>query len=87
MSHVYGSPIDVNEIRSACFTRASEWTPPTADELRIMLNALNLSQVGFSRMIGVSDRAIRRWVDGEKPIGYSAWCILAEEAGIRGIWK
>lgn len=87
MSHEYGSPTDINGIRETCFTSAEAWTAPTGDELRIMLHAVSLSQTAFARMVGVSDRTVRRWTEEGKEIAYSAWCVLAEEAGIKAIWK
>ena len=40
----------------------------TADELREILRRLDISQAGFARAIGVSNRMVRYWIAGKYPI-------------------
>lgn len=40
----------------------------TPEQLKTKLSELGLSQVGLARLIGVSDRQVRRWVRGDTPI-------------------
>lgn len=40
----------------------------TSSELRSALEALTLSQVKLSQVIGLDPRTVRRWVLGETPI-------------------
>lgn len=87
MSFTYASTADLNLIRSTCFQPARTWTPPTADEFRIMLNVLGYSQTTFAAIIDVTDRTVRRWAKGEKPIAYSAWCVMCTQAGLPSIWS
>ena len=47
----------------------------TPTELRTALARLNLSQVGAAKMVGISDRTMRRYISGKYPI--PAWLPLA----------
>lgn len=40
----------------------------TADEYRAALAALDLSQVGAARLLGVDERTSRRWANGERDV-------------------
>ena len=40
----------------------------TADQYRNALAALDLSQVGAARLLGVDERTSRRWANGERDI-------------------
>jgi DNA-binding transcriptional regulator YiaG len=40
----------------------------TADEFRETLHKFDISQAGFARAIGVSDRIVRYWISGRYPI-------------------
>ena len=40
----------------------------TADELREILHKFDISQAGFARAIGVSNRMVRYWIAGKYPI-------------------
>ena len=40
----------------------------TANELRDTLRKFDISQAGFARAIGVSDRIVRYWIAGKYPI-------------------
>lgn len=87
MNFTYSTEADLNKIRASCFQPAWNWTPPTADEFRLMLNVLGYSQTTFAYVIDVTDRTVRRWARGEKPIAYSAWCVLCTQAGLPPIWS
>jgi DNA-binding transcriptional regulator YiaG len=43
-------------------------TQMTADELRETLHRFDISQAGFARAIGVSNRMVRYWIAGKYPI-------------------
>jgi DNA-binding transcriptional regulator YiaG len=43
-------------------------TTVTADELRETLHRFDISQAGFARAIGVSNRMVRYWIAGKYPI-------------------
>lgn len=87
MAAHYPSSGALDAIRKECFCAASVWLPPTPDEIRSMLEALGISQEGLGRLLGINGRTVRRWVQGENEIAYSAWCVLCEEAGIPRIWR
>jgi DNA-binding transcriptional regulator YiaG len=40
----------------------------TSDELRETLRRFDISQAGFARAIGVSNRMVRYWIAGKYPI-------------------
>jgi len=86
MSYTYGKKTDLNQVRASCFQPATSWTPPTPEELRIMLSVLGYSQTTFAALIDVTDRTVRRWASGEKQIAYSAWCVMCTQAGLPHIW-
>lgn len=86
MTFTYATTRDLNQIRATCFQPATSWTPPTAEEFRIMLSVLGCSQTTFAYMIDVTDRTVRRWASGEKQVAYSAWCIMCIQAGLPPIW-
>jgi DNA-binding transcriptional regulator YiaG len=46
-------------------------TPAT---FRATLQALNLSQQAFARLVGANPRTIRRWALGEQPV--AAWAVV-----------
>ena len=75
------------EIRYQCLKSAKEWTTLTGEEVRIALAMANWSGVEFARRINTNDRTVRRWLGGEQPIPYVAWCVLCVEANLGAIWK
>lgn len=40
----------------------------TATDFRSAIERLGLSQVGASRVLGVSDRAVRQWIAGDRSV-------------------
>lgn len=86
MSYTYATKSDLNQVRASCFQPASSWTPPTAQEFRIMLSVLGYSQTTFAGLIDVTDRTVRRWASGDKQVAYSAWCVMCTQAGLPHIW-
>ena len=40
----------------------------TAADFRATLSSLGLSQVGAARLLGVTDRVVRMWVAGDRPV-------------------
>ena len=76
-----------NHVREACLVALSEWAEPEGPEVKAALRLAAWSEVEFSRQIGVNDRTVRRWTAGERPIPYTAWCILAAQAGFGLIWQ
>ena len=48
----------------------------TPDELRTQLARLGLTQTGAARLLGVSDRTVRYWAAGEKPIPKSVEMLM-----------
>jgi len=77
-----GSSIDPSRLTSVTY-----WKPPEGKEIRTALQLAGWSGEEFARRIGVNGRTVRRWVLNEKPIAYTAWCILCIEAGLGKIWK
>lgn len=82
---VYGA--SVSEVRAECLVAHASWVPPTGDEVRAALAMASWSLEEFARRIGVAGRTVRRWVSDEKPITYSAWCVLAVQAGLGQVWN
>lgn len=76
-----------DHVREACLVSLSGWTEPEGSEVKSALRLAGWSEVEFSRQIGVNDRTVRRWTAGERPIPYTAWCMLAAQAGFGFIWQ
>lgn len=72
--------------RSETLCGKPDWAAPNPDELRAVLKMAGWTGEEFSRRIGVDSRTVRRWTLGEKPIAYTAWCILCVQAGLGNIW-
>ena len=70
-----------------CLNQASNWTPPTGDEIRTVLSMAGWSGVECAKKINTNDRTVRRWLGNELPIPYAAWCVLCTEANLDEIWK
>ncbi len=77
------------EVRSDCLLPAGEgWQQPTADEVREILKAANMTGGSASKFLGLSNtRVIRRWTGGDDYIPYSAWALLCAAAGLGNIWQ
>lgn len=75
------------KVRLECLNQASNWAPPTGDEIRMVLSMAGWSGVEFAKKVNTNDRTVRRWIGNELPIPYAAWCILCVEANLGEIWK
>ncbi len=75
------------EIRPECLQKAARWVVPTVEEIKAVLAMTGWSGVEFSRKIDTNDRTVRRWLSGDQPIPYAAWCVLCVEANLGQIWK
>ena len=75
------------DIRPESLSSASDWKPPTGDEIRAALSMAGWSGVEFAKTINTNDRTVRRWIGNELPIPYSAWCVLCVEANLGEIWR
>lgn len=75
------------KIRPECLQACLGWVPPTGDEVKAALVMAGWSRDDFRVILGVTDRTVRRWVNNEKDISYSAWCVLAVQAGLGQIWN
>lgn len=58
------------------------YRPPTADELREVTRMLALTGSQAGLLLGVTSRAIRKWIGGESDVPYSAWRLLLIHAGL-----
>lgn len=74
-------------IRSECLTALPKWVAPTGEEIKLALSMAGWSGEGFSRLIGVDGRTVRRWTSNEKSIPFSAWAIVCLQAGYGRIWE
>lgn len=75
------------EIRPECLQGPENWSTPTGPEIKTALAIAGWSGVEFSRRIDTNDRTVRRWLSGDQPIPYAAWCVLCVEANLGQIWK
>lgn len=77
------------DIRGSCFQKFPQWTPPTPNEIRILIEASKMTQKQTSEYIGLKDidgRAFRRFSSGETTIPYSYWVLLCMYVGIERFW-
>ena len=44
-------------------------------------------QSDLARLLGVSDRTVRRWIGGDSAIPYAAWALLCDFGNLGQIWK
>lgn len=80
------SYVEQVSIRPEALCGHQYWAVPSPDEVRAVLRMSNWSGEEFSKRIGVENRTVRRWTAGDKPINYSAWCVLCLQAGLGHIW-
>lgn len=59
-----------------------EYRPPTGEELKHFQSAVGLSVFDAAEMLGVSDRTIKKWRSGERPVSNGAWRLLLIEYGL-----
>lgn len=50
----------------------SKYVPPTPNELRAILKALNLTGAATGKLLDVSDRTVRRWTSGERELSFAS---------------
>ena len=62
--------------------RDENYESPTGDEVRAVLTYAGLTGAEAGLMVGVSDRAIRRWTGGDRVISYAAWRLLLIYSGL-----
>lgn len=74
-------------IRPECLQKPALWAAPTGEEIKAALAIAGWSGVELSRRIDTNDRTVRRWLSGDQPIPYAAWCVLCAEANLGQIWK
>ncbi len=74
-------------IREVCLTPLRGWVAPQGVEIKAALQLAGWSGEEYARQIGVDGRTVRRWVGDEKTIPYTAWCVLAVQAGLGLIWQ
>jgi DNA-binding transcriptional regulator YiaG len=58
------------------------YMPPTPAEFRAVNQLLGLTGSQAGTLLGVTSRAIRKWIGGESDVPYSAWRLLLIEAGL-----
>lgn len=75
------------DIHPECLQKPTLWVTPSGQEIKAALAMAGWSGVEFSRRISVNDRTVRRWLSGELPIPYVAWCVLCVEANLGKIWQ
>lgn len=61
----------------------------TADDLRDMLTALELTQNDAARLLGVHERSMRHWCMGDRPVPETVRRLLAllkcQDRNLRGV--
>lgn len=55
---------------------------PTKDEFRSVTQTLGLTGSMVGQLLGVTSRAVRKWIGGESEVPYSAWRLLLIHAGL-----
>lgn len=82
--------IKIINIRPECLRPAQEWTQPTGDEIKEVLQLAGFTGAMARNVLGLGekgDRTVRRWTGNESQIPYAAWALLCEFAGLGMIWK
>lgn len=51
--------------------------PMTANEFRLSLSTLHITQSAFARWIKVTDRTVRTWIKGQYPVPMTVSYLLA----------
>ena len=85
-----GQSQDINlKIRPECFTKFPNWSPPSSDEVTLMLKATGMTQKEASHYLGLKDnngRSFRRYTNGESMISYACWVMLCNYVGVPRFW-
>src|SRR5690349_3926676 len=61
---------------------SSRYRAPTKDEFRTVTQTLGLTGSMVGSLLGVTSRAVRKWIGGESEVPYSAWRLLLIHAGL-----
>jgi len=61
---------------------SAEYRAPTKDEFRSLTQTLGLTGSMVGALLGVTSRAVRKWIGGENEVRYSAWRLLLIHAGL-----
>ena len=62
--------------------RSERYRAPTKEEFRSVTQTLGLTGSMVGQLLGVTSRAVRKWIGGESEIPYSAWRVLLIHAGL-----
>lgn len=49
-----------------------------SDRFRAALDHLDLTQLAFAKIIGRTDRTVRRWASGDTAIPHSVWMAIEQ---------
>lgn len=60
---------------------APDYAEPTKEEVREALELGKLTGAAAGRLVGVTDRTVRKWTAGDQTIPYAAWRLLLIEIG------
>lgn len=60
----------------------SDYSPPTADELRDMLTAWGMNQARAAEVLDMSRGGVSRWFTGVGPVPWPSLCTLGRSAGL-----
>ena len=61
---------------------SQRYRAPTKDEFRSVTQTLGLTGSMVGALLGVTSRAVRKWIGGESEVPYSAWRLLLIHAGL-----
>lgn len=76
-------------VRTECLKPASEFSPPSGEEIKFILKQAGLTGAEAAKVLGLKNkggRTIRRWTSEESNIPYCAWAVLCHLAGLGTIW-
>lgn len=59
-----------------------DYDPPGPDDFRLAMQLGSLTGAKAGDLVGVTGRAIRRYVGGDRDIPYSVWRLLLVEIGL-----
>lgn len=59
-----------------------DYSPPGPDDFRLAMQLGSLTGAKAGELVGVTGRAIRRYVGGDRDIPYSVWRLLLVEIGL-----
>lgn len=78
-----------NVIRESCFQPAASynWTAPTGVEILKLIQIISWPVDEIGRYLGCPKSVVTDWLTDKTEIPFSAWAILAYQAGRGEIWK